>query len=406
MTRTDAILEAAKTHDCFYLYDEAGILAQCRALREAFPETELLYSIKANPHPQVLRAIFSQGFGADAASMGEVTIARQAGLAAENIYYSAPGKTTRDLKAAIGSAHLIADSLHEIRRIEEIAAENGQPVEIGLRINPDFSFTGETGLASKFGVDEEQAISFLRQFHSPFVSVTGFHVHLRSQERSAAVLARYHKRLLTLAARFITEAWVNLSYVNLGSGIGISYAKEDEPVDLAFLGAETGKAIRAFHRELPDVRVLLETGRFLTGANGVYVTTVLDRKISHGKTFVILKNTLNGFLRPSLACLLERTAKGEAMSAEPLYTGKNAFPISVPGKCAEAETETVTLAGNLCTAADVIAENIELPKLSCGDTIAISNAGAYAASLSPMQFSHQEQPTELFLRADGTLAET
>lgn len=404
MIGEQAILKAAKTHDCFYLYDEAGIVSQCGALREAFPEASLLCSVKANPNPRVLACIFSQGIGADAASVGEVRLARRMGLSPEQIYFSAPGKTAQDIRATIDQAHLIADSLDEILRIEAAAAERNCPVCIGLRINPAFSFSGETGAPSKFGVDEEQALSFLREFHSPFVSVAGIHVHLRSQERSASALARYHEKILALAGRIISEAGANLNYVNLGSGIGISYAADDQPLDLAALGAKTCEAIRAFRQIHPGVSVLLESGRYLVGPNGVYVTTVLDRKISYGKTFVILKNTLNGFLRPSLARLIEREAADQApFAAEPLYTGPGSFRFAAPGSCAP--TETVTLVGNLCTAADVIAEGIELPRLSCGDLVAISHAGAYAAVLSPMQFSQQEKPAELFLCADGTIEE-
>lgn len=76
------------------------------------------------------------------------------------------------------------------------------------------------------------------------------------------------------------------------------------------------------------------------------------------------------------------------MAAEPLFTVPNAFqflPFSKRGSL-----ETVTLVGNLCTAADVIAEDICMPRLECGDNVVITNAGAYAAALSPMQFSAQE----------------
>ena len=65
--------------------------------------------------------------------------------------------------------------------------------------------------------------------------------------------------------------------------------------------------------------------------------------------------------------------------------------------------EKVTLVGNLCTATDVIAEDIVLPSMDCGDIILINNAGSYAAVLSPMQFSSQEKPVEVFLSVDGSI---
>lgn len=406
MDLEQAILEAAKTHESFYLYDEAAIVSQCERLKAAFPDLTLLYSVKANPNPQILKTIFAQGIGADAASAGEVMLAQKLGLPETKIYYSAPGKTARDLAKAFGCAHLIADSLDEISRIEKIAAERNTHISIGLRINPDFSFTGETGLPSKFGVDEDAAFRFLRSFESRHVSVAGLHVHLKSQVLDAAALVRCHRKILALAERFEQETGIELSYVNLGSGIGVPYAPEDSPLDLEALGRETCAAIRAFRRKHPKVRFYLESGRFLVGPCGVYAAVVCDRKVSHGKTFVILRSTLGGFFRPSLARLLEAVAPdGGPMACEPLYTGKNAFTITAPGKTGT-KREVVTLVGSLCTAADVIAEDIELPRLSVGDVVAVSNAGAYAAALSPMQFSSQDPPAQLVLDRFGKLVET
>ena len=91
-------------------------------------------------------------------------------------------------------------------------------------------------------------------------------------------------------------------------------------------------------------------------------------------------------------------------AAEPLFTGPNAFqflPFSKRGSL-----ETVTLVGNLCTAADVIAEDICMPRLECGDNVVITNAGAYAAALSPMQFSAQEKPVEVFLTQAGDILDS
>ena len=65
--------------------------------------------------------------------------------------------------------------------------------------------------------------------------------------------------------------------------------------------------------------------------------------------------------------------------------------------------EKVTLVGNLCTATDVIAEDIVLPSMDCGDVIVINNAGSYAAVLSPMQFSSQEKPVEVFLSVNDSV---
>ena len=68
------IAEAAETYDSFYLYSEAGILAQSEKLKTAFPGVSFLYSVKCNPNRHILRSVFDNGFGADAASAGGRTV--------------------------------------------------------------------------------------------------------------------------------------------------------------------------------------------------------------------------------------------------------------------------------------------------------------------------------------------
>lgn len=160
--------ESAK-HDSFYLYDESSILRQLNTLKSNFPETEFLYSIKCNPNSNILNCIFAQGFGADAASLGEVELAYRHGVTKNHIYYSAPGKTENDIKQSLEKATIIADSLSEIERIQNIAEKDNKTVQIGIRINPRFSFYDNKGYSSKFGIDEERATAFLSLFDSRFV---------------------------------------------------------------------------------------------------------------------------------------------------------------------------------------------------------------------------------------------
>lgn len=396
--------QQAQKHGSFYLYDEAGIRSAARRLRAAFPDVDFLYSIKCNPHPRVVEAVFGEGFGADAASLGEVLLSQKLGAEPGQIFYSAPGKTDEDLAQAVGRCTLIADSLGELERLEALAAGRGQTLEVGVRVNPDFSFAGETGAPSKFGIDEEQLYPFLAENRCPHLSVTGIHVHLKSQELSANVLSAYYGRMAALAQRVSQALGHPLEYVNMGSGIGIPYAEGDIPLNVDTLGEAARQQLQAFRQQSPGTRVIIEVGRYAVGNHGLYVTHVVDRKVSHGKTYLILKNTLNGFLRPSLARLVCKYA-GEAVPAgtEPLFTSPDAFQFRTLKQ--DGPRERVSLVGNLCTAADVIAEEVELPRLEAGDVVYITNAGSYAAVLSPMQFSSQEPPRELFLTREGQVLE-
>lgn len=399
----DVIGKLKADSDNFYIYDERWIRKCISRLRTCFPQVKFLYSIKCNNNSNVMRSVFSQGLGADAASVREVELAAECGLKKDEIYYSAPGKTRKDIEEVLDKSIIIADSINEIMLIDNIARERGEIYKIGIRLNPDFSFYSETGMPSKFGVDEGQAINFIKSNQCHNVRICGIHVHLRSQELNPAVLERYYEKMIDLAERF-SEICGPLKYVNMGSGMGIQYSKANTPLNVPELAEAVKDKLLKFQKAHPDTLLIIETGRYVVGECGMYITTVLDRKVSQGKTFVILKNTLNGFSRPSIERLVAHYSSDEnPVGCEPLYSCKNAFDF-LTLKGASCETEKVTLVGNLCTSSDVVAEDIEMPHLEPGDTVIITNAGAYGAVLSPMQFSSQDKPEEFFVSVEGIVS--
>ena len=397
MELKNQICEISQKYDSFYLYDEKIIKNSISNLRKVFSEIEFLYSIKCNSNVNVLKSIFSEGFGADAASLAEVLMARKLDLDKNKIYYSAPGKISKDIEIAINESNLIADSIEEIRRINMVSKSLNKVTEIGVRLNPDFS-----GKASKFGVDEDIFYDFLQNNSCQNIKIIGIHVHLKSQELNVETLANYYKNMFLLVEKVQNTLSYKLKYVNMGSGMGIQYSKSDVPLDLDKLKNLVKDNLNEFKKHNPDITIFIETGRYVTAKSGFYIMKVLDKKVSYGTTYLILKNTLNGFIKPSVIKLVSKYEKENPVSWEPLFTSKDAFEI-LTFKEETDKKEKVTLVGNLCTATDVIAEDIVLPSMDCGDIILINNAGSYAAVLSPMQFSSQEKPVEVFLSVDGSI---
>ena len=324
-------------------------------------------------------------------------MARKLDLDKNKIYYSAPGKTLKDIEVAINESNLIADSIEEIRRINMVSKSLNKVTEIGVRLNPDFS-----GKASKFGVDEDIFYDFLHNNSCQNIKIVGIHVHLKSQELNVETLANYYKNMFLLVEKVQNTLSYKLKYVNMGSGMGIQYSKSDVPLDLDRLKNLVKDNLSEFKKHNPDITIFIETGRYVTAKSGFYIMKVLDKKVSYGTTYLILKNTLNGFIKPSVIKLVSKYEKENPVSWEPLFTSKDAFEI-LTFKEETNKKEKVTLVGNLCTATDVIAEDIVLPSMDCGDIIVINNAGSYAAVLSPMQFSSQEKPVEVFLSVDDSI---
>jgi len=191
-----------------------------------------------------------------------------------------------------------------------------------------------------------------------------------------------------------------MRYVNFGSGVGVAYdAAFEQPMNLAHLRTYTD-AIAADNDATWKARLMIETGRFPTAQAGTYWLRVVDKKFSRGKTYVIAENCMNGLQKPALAAMLRHELGGGTPAPyEPLFTSEWAFPIIAHGD--ESRTETVDIVGNLCCAADVLAEDFTGPELAVGDLIEVRNAGAYACTLTAQRFSSHQPPRELLVYGDG-----
>lgn len=398
----------------YFLYDESVIAAQWRLLREALPDFGILYSIKTNPHPDVCRCMRVLGAGADAASAGEVQKALAVGFAPRDILYSAPGKSDAALGFCMESSLVIADSYGELERIDALAAEAGRVVDVGLRVNPGMSFSPgawpevQPGVAAKFGVDEESLEDRLEYFRSlSHVRVRGIHVFLRSQVLSQPALVRYFGHVFDLARRCRAYFEQEPEFINFGGGFGVAVGEWRTPLDVAALGGELRMLAARERRSFPvNMRLLVESGRFLVGRAGTFITRIADVKQSRGTTWVIVPGALNGFFRPALMNLLNALPGDPLPPLEPLYSNGSAHRVSLP-ELENRESRPirkVTVCGCLCTGLDVLARDVSLPDPRVGDILAVDNAGAYAATLSPHSFSGFERPAELFVDEQGVVS--
>lgn len=396
------ILSLARTHAPCYIYEYEKLRTQAETLHTVFPAFDFLFSVKANPYPPVLKALNSFGIGADAASAQEVLLAEKCGMPRENIYFSAAGKSDQALLTAWEHGYLIADSLGEVERIGALAASKGESRAIGVRLNPDFSIGGGKGHASKFGIDEGDLPRLKALLDTLPVTVEGLHIHLKSQNLDADILGRYYQNCWELAKRVKDVLSCELKYVNFGGGVGIAYdLRVESPLDFARLRSYTD-AIAAENAAGMQARLLIESGRFLTGQMGHYFLRVVDKKVSCGKTYVIVENCMNGLQKPAIAAMLRHAiGDGVLTPQEPMFTAEYAFPITAYGD--ENRTETVDIVGNLCCAQDVLKEDFFGPALSVGDLIEVGNAGSYACTLTAQRFSSHLPPAELLVDGDGNI---
>lgn len=396
------LLNFLKDHAPCYIYDGKKVVDQCRKLKESLSGFEFLYSIKTNAFPPMIQEVSKEGFGADAASSEEVKLAAENGIRPEKIFYSSPGKTDRDIEECYGKCTIIADSISEIRRINQIAARRGDIAKIGVRVNPDFSMLSEKGCSSKFGIDAEQLLKAEQMLSECLnVQIIGIHIHIQSQILDYRILGKYYQNCFALAKKIHAMEHVCVEFINFGSGIGALYREgQDRPVDLKKLADLTAGIVEE-NKSLLNAGLFIETGRFIGCNAGKYYTRIVDIKESLGQKYLIVENAMNGFMRPAIANLLLKAANPPLAGYEPLYTCQNEFSVCVLNQ--EKKKERVHIVGNLCTALDVICEGAEVNCARIGDMIEITNAGSYGYSLSPLLFSSHVIPGQYYLYRDGTL---
>jgi diaminopimelate decarboxylase len=375
-----------------YIYDKAILDLKFDALRAALPEAfSICYSMKANPCLAVVRHFLSRGSGIEIASAGEFTKALQSGCPPERMLFAGPGKTTSELefvlKQGIGEIHL--ESLTEARRIAEICHQLGSRAQTALRINPTGDFEGGAmrmgGRPSPFGIDEEnleQAIDEVLAL--PELDLCGLHLFIGTQILDPSILITQYRHGLALARRVVTRIGRPLKTLDFGGGLGIPYFQHEKELDLDALRSGLAALWQTVDTDpsFAGTRFLVEPGRFLAGEAGIYLTRIIDIKVSRGKKFLVVDGGMNHHL---------------AASGNLGQTIKRNYPIGILNKLGEPPEEAVEIVGPLCTPLDTLGRNVRLPRAEIGDLVGIFQSGAYGRSASPLGFLSHPHPPEVFV---------
>jgi diaminopimelate decarboxylase len=388
-----AVQELAETYGTpLYAYDRGVLDKTFTQLRDALPPRfSIHYSIKANPGGPILRYFLGRGCGLEVASGGEFARAVAAGCAPERILFAGPAKTEEELTFVlangIGEIHM--ESLVEAGRIAAICRRLHMRARVAIRVNPVGDAEGGAmrmgGRAIQFGVDEETLDEVLDSILAkPELDFCGIHLFTGTQILDAEVLLRQYHHGLRLARRLSPRLGRPLRTLDFGGGLGIPYFAHEKELDLAVLkkGLETLCAEVNETDTFAGTQFIVEPGRFLTAEAGVYVTRVVDIKVSRGKKFVIVDGGMNHHL---------------AASGNLGQTIKRNYPVALLNKLDNPGEELVDVVGPLCTPLDSLARGISLSHVEIGDLVGIFQSGAYARSASPLGFLSRPAPHEIWI---------
>ena len=356
---------AAAVGTPFYLYSVGALQARYRNFVGAFrPQRPLVcYAVKANSNLAVLRVFAGLGAGADVVSEGELRRALAAGIPRERIVFSGNGKTAMELEAALAAdiRQINVESISELRRLSDIALVRRQTARVAIRINPDVDALTHAKLTtgkkeSKFGIDIAAAAqAYALAAELPGIEPVGLAVHIGSQMTETGPYRAAFERMSELVLELRTLGH-DVRSLDLGGGLGIRYHAET-PIEPAAYAALVRETVGGLGLELA-----FEPGRFLCGPAGLLVARVVYVKDGASRRFVIVDAAMNDLIRPAM-----------------YNAWHDVVPADLPTSGAVAPADVV---GPVCEPGDTFAIARDLPELSEGDLVALTNAGAYGAVMS------------------------
>ncbi|MGW7545588.1 type III PLP-dependent enzyme [Streptomyces sp. NPDC054770] len=389
--------ELAERHGTpLYVYDLSRVRAARHDLFRALPEgVHIYYAFKANPHPDLVRALREgpgPGCRAEISSTGELATALDAGYPGGDILYTGPGKTPGELHEAVaGGVRLFsAESLTDLEHIGAAAAAHGVVADCLLRINSATASAATgvrmTGRASQFGIDSEtlpEAAAALKAV--PGTSIAGLHLFSQSNARDEEALIGEFRHTIETAARIQDDLGLRLRLLDIGGGFSVPYGRTGDRAAYPKLSGELAAALDlrfpGWREGRP--RIAVESGRYLVGDSGTLITSVSNVKVSRGQKFVILDGGINVFGGMSgLGRLL---------------------PVSVEVE-PHGPTEQVSLVGPLCTPGDILGRDVTVPSPAPGDLVRVPNTGAYGPTASLLGFLGRPSPVEVVVDGDEVVS--
>lgn len=352
-----------------YVYSKAALVDAFKSFQAGLLGTNHLicFAVKANPSLAILNTFAKLGAGFDIVSGGELARVIAAGGDTKKVVFSGVGKSHEEMRAALEADILCfnVESVNELTRLNAVAGEMGKIAPVSLRVNPNVDAKTHpyisTGLKNnKFGVAFDDAMHVYSLAASlPNIAIHGVDCHIGSQITELSPFIDALDRVLSLVDA-LEEKGIHIAHIDVGGGIGITYADEVPPAFKEYASAIMNKLATR------NVKVLFEPGRALVGNAGVLLTKVEYLKMGNGsgedktKNFAIVDAAMNDLMRPALY---------------------DAYHEIVPVTPRNSPTEQYEIVGPVCESGDFLGHDRAL-SLHEGDLLAVKSAGAYGMSMA------------------------
>ena len=370
-TRRDTLLACLGARDSAYVYDLESVRKQVAAFGVLRSVAQVLYALKANPHPEILRTVHAAGCGFECVSRAEVerVLVEVPGVARERLLFTPNFAPRAEYAWALERGlRVTVDNLSILRDWSQLFAGR----EIFLRLDASSGHghhekvrTG--GLHSKFGVPPAEFGDLPAAVAAAGARVVGLHAHGGSGSFDLEAWLGPAHILAAEAARYPSAR-----VLNLGGGIGIPEQGGQVPLDLRALEA----ALAGVKATQPGLEFWMEPGRFFVAAAGVLLARVTQTKGKGEKCYVGVATGMNSLIRPALY-----GARHEIVNLTRLD---------------EPATQTCTVVGPICESGDELGRDRRLPRCEEGDVLLVADAGAYGYAMAS-NYNLRTPATELVM---------
>ncbi|MFQ9102499.1 MAG: diaminopimelate decarboxylase [Oscillospiraceae bacterium] len=372
----------------FYVYDEAGIRANARALKAAFswnPGFREYFAVKATPNPFLLKILHEEGCGCDCATYTELLLSEAVGITGHDVIFSSNDTPALDMRKARDMGVYI--NLDDATYVDFLASMGPVPETVCLRYNPGGSFSlGNTIMDmprdAKYGMTEDQMAGAITRLMKLGTKHFGVHAFLASNTTTNEYYPALAGQLFRLAVRLRNATGAHISFIDLSGGVGVDYRPEQPRCDIGVIG----EGVRVKYEEIltpndmGDVAIFTELGRFMLAPYGHLISTVIHEKHIY-REYVGLDACAANLMRPAMYGAYHH--------------------ITVLGKEDAILDHVYDVTGGLCENNDKFAIERSLPEIQIGDIVAIHDTGAHGFSMG-YNYNGKLRSAEVLLKEDGS----
>ncbi|MEX3648695.1 diaminopimelate decarboxylase, partial [Mycolicibacterium porcinum] len=376
---------AAEYGTPLFVIDEDDFRSRCRDIASAFGGGDYVhYAAKAFLCSEIARWVNQEGLSLDVATGGELAVALHADFPPERITLHGNNKSVAELSAAVkaGVGHVVVDSLIEIERLDDVAGAAGIVQDVLVRVTPGVEahtheFISTAHEDQKFGLSlaSGAAMEAVRTvFGTDNLRLVGLHCHVGSQIFDVAGFEVAAHRVIGLLRDVVSEFGVEktsqMSVIDLGGGLGISYVPDDDPPPMQELADKLLAIVRSESAAvgLPTPKLVVEPGRAIAGPGTVTlyeIGTVKDVAISATaeRRYVSVDGGMSDNIRPAL------------YGAE--------YDARLVSRVSDAPAALARIVGKHCETGDIVVRDTWVSDdIAPGDLLAVAATGAYCYSMS------------------------